>query len=58
VFAAEDEAGVAAHLAGEPVAAGGVRQDTACRSIRIPPLPWRAWPSPEAALPPGAGIPS
>lgn len=45
----------AGYLAREPFVTGGVWQEVACRPVRIPALPWRAWPPPEAALPPGRG---
>lgn len=45
----------AAYLAQEPFAAGGVWQETICRPIRIPVLPWKDWPAADAPLPSGRG---
>jgi uncharacterized protein YciI len=55
VVGVADQAGLDGYLAREPFAAGGVWQDIACRPIAIPSLPWRAWPAPDAPLPPGRG---
>jgi uncharacterized protein YciI len=43
------------YLAREPFASGRVWAEIAIRPLRIPSLPWRPWPSPDAPPAPGRG---
>ena len=55
VVSAADETDVGAYLAREPFAVERVWGEIACRPIWIPALPFRPWPTEQAALPSGRG---